>query len=399
MNQYNGWTFVLLSSLLTILGALTVYLDSIYNALTPKWLSKRYPLQITGNNNFLTCSLALSSGCLMFTSMFKLLPSSLEYFQQYFKDSELFALRYTLLFYVLGMLFCGILNMIIHFLTSDSIVHCVHDTEANDPVDDHGAHDHHNNHSHDHNSEHHEHQHRPMEMLSSRKSLVDIALSKIKDQPLDGNCHGYTTVDQCKSAELEPLLSNSSANNSPIYSQTGHDMENSDVFSNYEEHHHHHVNTPTSKLLSIGVQTLLAITLHKFPEGFILYSTSKVNPELGVAIFLSMFIHNYIEGMSMCLPLFFALDSRLKAVSIVSLVGGLAQPLGAYLGYLYFQTHTINNRTNFVFAVLIAATSGFLTIIGLQMFASSLSFGGSQFKVLTCCTTGIALISLGYTMI
>ncbi|KAI0462503.1 hypothetical protein LJB42_003997 [Komagataella kurtzmanii] len=236
-------------------------------------------------------------------------------------------------------------------------------------------------------------------MLSSRKSLVDIALSKIKDQPLDGNCHGYTTVDQCKSAELEPLLSDSSANNSPIYSQTGHDLENSDVFSNYEEHHHHHVNTPTSKLLSIGVQTLLAITLHKFPEGFILYSTSKVNPELGVAIFLSMFIHNYIEGMSMCLPLFFALGSRLKAVSIVSLVGGLAQPLGAYLGYLYFQTHTINNRTNFVFAVLIAATSGFLTIIGLQMFASSLSFGGSQFKVLTCCTTGIALISLGYTMI
>ena len=171
------------------------------------------------------------------------------------------------------------------------------------------------------------------------------------------------------------------------------DIENQ-IHQQHEHDHHHHIKTPLSRLLSIGLQTILAIALHKFPEGFIMYSTSKTNPALGMSIFLSMFIHNFVEGFTMTLPIYIALNSRAKALLIAGPLGSLSQPLGALIGYWLFRGNMDMDDPHsiMVIGVLLSITAGFLTFISLQMFASSIAFGGKQEKVLKWCFFGIFLI-------
>jgi len=87
--------------------------------------------------------------------------------------------------------------------------------------------------------------------------------------------------------------------------------------------HHHHV--PTNAFLSIGLQTCMAIALHKLPEGFITYATNHANPRLGFSVFLALFIHNITEGFAMALPLYLALNSKWKAIIWSFVLGGLSQ--------------------------------------------------------------------------
>ena len=165
----------------------------------------------------------------------------------------------------------------------------------------------------------------------------------------------------------------------------------------HHEHHHHHIKTPLARLLSIGLQTTLAITMHKFPEGFIMYSTSQADSKLGWTIFLSMFVHNFVEGFTMTLPIYVALNSRWKALLISGTLGGCAQPFGALLGYLIFRKSGVDVDNPFNIALigsLMALTSGFLTYIGLQMLTSSVSFGGKQETVMKWALSGICLIFL-----
>lgn len=171
--------------------------------------------------------------------------------------------------------------------------------------------------------------------------------------------------------------------------------------NNGEEDHHHHIKTPLSRLLSIGLQTILAVTLHKFPEGFIMYSTSKTNPQLGLTIFLSMFIHNFVEGFTMTVPLYIALNSRAKALLISGTLGGLSQPIGALFGYYMFRGNgkMDDPYTMTLISVLLAVTSGFLTFISMQMFASAIGFGGKQEAVLKWSFYGITLICISNILI
>jgi len=165
----------------------------------------------------------------------------------------------------------------------------------------------------------------------------------------------------------------------------------------HHEHHHHHIKTPLARLLSIGIQTTLAITMHKLPEGFIMYSTSQADSKLGWTIFLSMFVHNFVEGFTMTLPIYVALNSRWKALLISGTLGGCAQPFGALIGYFIFRKNGVDVDNPFSMALigsLMALTSGFLTYIGLQMLTSSISFGGKQETVMKWALFGICLIFL-----
>lgn len=231
--------------------------------------------------------------------------------------------------------------------------------------------------------------------------------------------HHHTVTDDLPankqpliSANMEPLAYNKVSTMSTIpvdrelesvhdsLSEEDEEEEEQEVGEDYVEHHHH-IKTPLSRLLSIGLQTILAITLHKFPEGFIMYSTSKTNPDLGLSIFLSMFIHNFVEGFTMTLPLYIALGSRAKALLISGTLGGFSQPLGACIGYYMFRGKLDMDDpfSILLIAVLLAITSGFLTFISLQMFASAIGFGGKQEKVLKWCFIGIMLITLSNVLL
>jgi len=141
--------------------------------------------------------------------------------------------------------------------------------------------------------------------------------------------------------------------------------------------HHHHV--PQNAFLPIGLQTSMAIALHKLPEGFITYATNHANPKLGLTVFLALFIHNVTEGFALALPLFLALNSRWKAILWSSLLGGISQPAGAGIAALWIWGS--NRRGDEadsdpqwgVYGGMFAATAGVMTSVALQLFCEALS--------------------------
>lgn len=140
--------------------------------------------------------------------------------------------------------------------------------------------------------------------------------------------------------------------------------------------HHHHIETPFSKLLSIGMQTCVVLTLHKFPEGFIIFYTNKNDSpdSLGFSIFLSLTIHNFVEGFAMTLPLYAIFEKKWLALVITAVLGGGSQPMGALLGYLLFKNSPAGEENALQMDFLLSITAGFLLVIGLQMFQTGIGF-------------------------
>ncbi|KAJ1305055.1 hypothetical protein OPQ81_000095 [Rhizoctonia solani] len=165
-----------------------------------------------------------------------------------------------------------------------------------------------------------------------------------------------------------------------------------------EAAHHHHV--PTNAFLSIGLQTVIAIALHKFPEGFITYATNHANPQLGFNVFMALFVHNIAEGFSMALPLYMALGSRFKAIAWSSLLGGFSQPLGAAIAWLVFKLvgndpdHPTIGIDNTAYAVLFAATAGIMASVALQLFVESLSLNHNRNLSIAFAFLGMVLLGV-----
>jgi ZIP family zinc transporter len=161
------------------------------------------------------------------------------------------------------------------------------------------------------------------------------------------------------------------------------------------EHHHHHV--PTNAFLSIGLQTCIAIALHKLPEGFITYATNHANPKLGFSVFVALFIHNITEGFAMALPLYLAVKSRPKAMIWAALLGGVSQPLGAGVAALWF--HLAGSRAGAepgegVYGGMFAVVAGIMTSVALQLFSESLDLTHNRNLCMAFAFVGMAILGM-----
>ncbi|KAL6452469.1 ZRT3 Zinc-regulated transporter 3 [Candida maltosa Xu316] len=469
-----GWILTTLSSLLCVLGTLIVVADDLYYFLLPKFITSRYPFKIKQNYKFLNGSLGFSAGCLMFTSLYRLLPEAKKNIFKYnngddgMRRSEVWLNVDLTGSYILGIVICLLFNWFMHLITSESVVHCnhggdVHPGEENEEdiheEEEHGhAHGHSHGHSHSHDLENQLHKNSPSGMFSAnyqdedqphdyvpqqteetplignhpkvlkqRKSIIQKLLNcRDPENGENGECKGYSSAELCtfhknlnSSKKLHyceiPTLSQHHHHHEDEEDSTEVDEEHVEHeddplyhgHSHHQSHkpdHHHHVNSPISRLLTIGIQTTLAITLHKLPEGFITYITSETNPNLGVSIFISLVFHNFTEGFSMCLPLYYSMESSVKypkilAISVSSLLGGLSQPLGALMGYFFLLVNSSTNKydiykLNYIFGITMAITSGFLTVISISMYGSGVSFGGDANFVMTWCIIGICTIAV-----
>lgn len=279
----------------------------------------------------------------------------------------------------------------------------------------------------------------------SVRQMTSRVLSFVKDTKLhcdgDGPCFGYTdpcgqecfrhinarSVHPGRSATFPVIRSGGSVGtgeipetpNSPIYrvrsrnfsrdSSVGyadragfdghhddHDEEAccSDAEEDLEAQHHHHV--PTNAFLSIGLQTVIAIALHKFPEGFITYATNHVNPALGLNVFMALFVHNIAEGFSMALPLYMALNSRFKAIAWATLLGGLSQPVGAGVAVLWFKVakHSNISINGTAYGCLFAVTAGIMTSVALQLFGESLTLSHNRNYSIFCAFLGMTMLGV-----
>lgn len=165
-----------------------------------------------------------------------------------------------------------------------------------------------------------------------------------------------------------------------------------------KEHHHH---VPTNAFMSIGLQTSLAIALHKAPEGFITYATNHANPTLGFAVFMALFIHNITEGFAMSLPLYLALGSRLKAIAWSSFLGGASQPIGAGIAALWFKLAKQSNfgaPTEGVYGGLFSITAGIMASVALSLFAESLQLSHNKSTCIAFAFLGMGILGVSFAL-
>lgn len=159
--------------------------------------------------------------------------------------------------------------------------------------------------------------------------------------------------------------------------------------------HHHHV--PANAFLSIGLQTVLAIGLHKFPEGFITFATNHANPALGFNVFMALFVHNIAEGFAMALPLYMALGSRIRAILWAAALGGLSQPLGAACAALWLRHRERNGGDSgdgTAYGILFGVTAGIMVAVALQLFVESLTLHHNRQLTIGFAFLGMLLLGL-----
>ena len=115
------------------------------------------------------------------------------------------------------------------------------------------------------------------------------------------------------------------------------------------------------KLYRMGLFTALAIAIHNFPEGLATFISALRDPKLGIAIAVAIAIHNVPEGIAVSIPIFYATGSRNKAF-VYSFLSGLAEPVGALVGYAILSSF-INGT---VFGIVFAAVAGIMVFISLD---------------------------------
>lgn len=115
------------------------------------------------------------------------------------------------------------------------------------------------------------------------------------------------------------------------------------------------------KLLRTGVFVALAIAIHNFPEGLATFMAALYDPKVALPVAVAIAIHNIPEGMSVSVPVYYATGSRKKAFAY-SFLSGLAEPLGALIGYLLIRSFMSNQVFGFTFA----AVAGIMVFICLD---------------------------------
>ncbi|MDR1759748.1 MAG: zinc transporter ZupT [Fibrobacter sp.] len=116
-----------------------------------------------------------------------------------------------------------------------------------------------------------------------------------------------------------------------------------------------------NRLKRMGFLSAVAITVHNFPEGLATFMSALESPTLGVTIAVAIAIHNIPEGLAVSTPIYYATKSRKRAF-IFSFLSGLAEPLGALIGYFVLRSFFSDT----LFGGTIAGVAGIMVYVALD---------------------------------
>lgn len=149
-----------------------------------------------------------------------------------------------------------------------------------------------------------------------------------------------------------------------------------------------------SKLMRMGLFTALAIGIHNFPEGLATFTAALNDLELGIAIAVAIAIHNIPEGIAVSVPVYFATGSRKKAFAL-SFLSGLAEPIGAIVGYLLLMPF----MNDMVFGILFASVAGIMVFISLDELLPAAREYGEHHLSIYGLLAGMAVMALSLQLL
>lgn len=115
------------------------------------------------------------------------------------------------------------------------------------------------------------------------------------------------------------------------------------------------------KLMRMGVFTALAVGIHNFPEGLATFVSALQDPSVAIPIVAAIAIHNIPEGIAVSVPIYQATGSRKKAF-FYSFISGLAEPIGALIGWLILMPI----MSDVVFGIIFAGVAGIMVFISVD---------------------------------
>ena len=145
----------------------------------------------------------------------------------------------------------------------------------------------------------------------------------------------------------------------------------------YEEEKLTEKEKKNKRLMKTGILVSAGIVIHNFPEGIItLFGTIK-DPHLGLVLLIAIALHNIPEGISVSIPIYYATKNRKKAF-LWSLLSGLAEPIGAIIGF--FVLFPFINP--FVLNLALAFVAGIMVFISFdELLPLSLSHGEAHLAI------------------
>jgi len=141
--------------------------------------------------------------------------------------------------------------------------------------------------------------------------------------------------------------------------------------------------------MRMGLFSALAIGIHNFPEGLATFMSALSDPTLGISIAIAIAIHNIPEGLAVSAPIFYATKSRRKAF-ILSFLSGLAEPIGALIGY--FVLRSIFNEATF--GVIFASVAGIMVYISLDELLPTAEEYGEHHLAIGGLIVGMAVMAI-----
>lgn len=149
------------------------------------------------------------------------------------------------------------------------------------------------------------------------------------------------------------------------------------------------------KLLHSGLFIGLALCLHNFPEGFLVFMTAYDDPTVGIAIAFALAIHNIPEGIAVAAPIYAATKNRFKAVGIAALTG-IAEPIGAIIGFLLLQNYLTDSVFGWVFGIV----AGMMIFISVdELLPAAKRFETSQRQTTYGFIAGMAVLAGSITLL
>ncbi|KAJ9081486.1 Zinc transporter [Entomophthora muscae] len=147
---------------------------------------------------------------------------------------------------------------------------------------------------------------------------------------------------------------------------------------------------------SVGIQTAVAVGLHKLPEGLITVIGAGTSQKLGINLFIGIACHNFPEGFMLAIPIYAATGSALKAFTFAALIGGLTQPLGGLIG-LALLDHVKHSDLATLNSVLFPLVAGIMLAVIVQSFIPAIRrqlSDSSSSPAIVCFFAGVGVMAL-----
>lgn len=141
-------------------------------------------------------------------------------------------------------------------------------------------------------------------------------------------------------------------------------------------------------LMRVGMITALVLFIHNFPEGMVTFLSGMQDISVGIPIAFAIAIHNIPEGISVSVPIFYATGKRKRAFTI-SFLSGLAEPIGAIVGYLVLSPF-LNERT---YGIIFAMIAGIMVYISLDELLPAAETYGKHHQAIYGLISGMAVMA------